>query len=63
MDRDAIRWRFAVEHKCFPVLSQDGETWVVHGRFKDFKYRPYMGKTPDEAIDLAIEALRARTGE
>lgn len=58
---DAKRWRFAVKHNCFPVIAQDGETWVVWGRSRDWKRRTFMGKSPDEAIDAAMAAHADRS--
>lgn len=53
-DIDAKRWRYAVENNCFPTIAQDGETWVVWSRDRNYKRRTFMGKSPDEAIDAAI---------
>ena len=53
-DQDAKRWRYAVEKNCFPVISQDGETWVAWARDSNYKRRTFMGKSPEEAIDAAM---------
>lgn len=60
-DLDANRWRFAVDGNCFPTIAQDGVTWVVWGRNRDWKRRTFMGSTPDEAIDLAMSCVEGES--
>lgn len=51
---DGDRWRFAMANNCFPVIAQDGKTWVVWARNSNYKRRTFMAANPNDAIDLAM---------
>ena len=62
LEADAARYRFCVEHDVFPVIANDGKTWVVFVSVTSRRRSMFAAQTPSEAIDAAIAAQRQETG-
>jgi hypothetical protein len=65
MPTDAERWRFLADHKL--TLHADGGDYLVHwvrtGGVEPPKFYPVSnGRTPEEAIDRAIERYNRKHG-
>jgi len=55
-----LRWTFCSAAKTFPVLAQDGETWVMFVPVGGRSTRSsFMGKSPEEVVDAAMAASTA----
>lgn len=62
-EQDARRLRFCIERDVFPVIANDGKTWVMFVAVSSARRSMFASESPEEAIDAAIAAQQKEEGK